>query len=189
MDPNYYSKTLTAAVMKLGPGILYVIVGYFLFIKLPFWLLTKMVKQNRPMNFQDHINAHSSFKMEEYDAFISRINDQTDRRADVKDDRPKQEKARPKPQQKKPHEKMKDKPRPKEAPKMEALKATPEEIIFNLSPGQLVTKDELKKKYHDLLRTHHPDKVASLAPEFKKIAEIKTKAINTAYDRLKNKAA
>ena len=63
------------------------------------------------------------------------------------------------------------------------------ESIFNLKTGEKYTKDELKKKYHELLRQNHPDRVASMGADFKKLAEQNTKEINKAYEKLKSKAS
>ncbi|HEY3444994.1 MAG TPA: J domain-containing protein [Myxococcales bacterium] len=41
--------------------------------------------------------------------------------------------------------------------------------------------DEVKKAYRALITQYHPDKVAHLAPEFKKLAEERTREINIAY--------
>ncbi len=74
----------------------------------------------------------------------------------------------------------------KEAPKKSRPKDISAEEIFQLRPGESFTKKDLKKKYHDLLKQNHPDKVAA---ELKKSAELKTKEINIAYVKLKNRAA
>ena len=186
MDPNYYATTLTNAAMKLGPTLIYLVVGFFLFIKLPFWIMSKVVRNNRsPFD----LGSNSQLKLEEYDAFIKRINDQT---VAPKSHGAKRETNE---QQFRSDQRAKEKPKSTQEPKKPSPKApppprlTPEEILFDLAPGQLIKKGELKRKYHELLMTHHPDKVASLAPEFKRMAEIKTKEINSAYTRLKKKAA
>ncbi|MDD4976580.1 MAG: J domain-containing protein [Bacteriovorax sp.] len=41
---------------------------------------------------------------------------------------------------------------------------------------------EIKKAYYKVVGQYHPDKVASLAPEFKAMAEDKSKIINHAYE-------
>lgn len=65
---------------------------------------------------------------------------------------------------------------------------TPEHIL-GLKSNEPFTKEELKKKYFDLLKQNHPDRVASMGEDFKKLAEKNTKEINRAYDKLKNRAA
>jgi DnaJ like chaperone protein len=47
----------------------------------------------------------------------------------------------------------------------------------------------LKKRYFELLKQNHPDRVASMGPDFKKLAENNTKEINKAFETLKKKAA
>lgn len=48
------------------------------------------------------------------------------------------------------------------------------------------TKEEIKRKYHQLARKHHPDKLGGLNEEEKKINEEKFKKINLAYELLNN---
>jgi DnaJ like chaperone protein len=45
-----------------------------------------------------------------------------------------------------------------------------------------VTREEIRKKYRDLAKQYHPDRVADLGPELKEIAEKKMKEINQAYE-------
>ena len=47
------------------------------------------------------------------------------------------------------------------------------------------TKEELKKAYRKSIAEYHPDKVANLGEDIKRLADSKTKAINNAYDYLK----
>lgn len=65
---------------------------------------------------------------------------------------------------------------------------TPEEI-FSLKPGELITQSDLKKRYFELLKQNHPDRVASMGHDFKKLAEKNTKEINKAFEQLKKKAS
>ena len=46
------------------------------------------------------------------------------------------------------------------------------------------SEKELKEAYRNTVKMNHPDKVASLAPEFRNLAERKTKQINQAYAKL-----
>jgi hypothetical protein len=48
---------------------------------------------------------------------------------------------------------------------------------------------EIKKAYYKVVGQYHPDKVASLAPEFKAMAEEKSKIINRAYEECLKKVA
>ena len=101
----------------------------------------------------------------------------------VIDEKPKaQAQARPQPkQQHQQHQAPPKKPTP--APGFNA------EAVFDLKPGETITKGELKKRYYELLKGCHPDKVAALDPEFKKLADKRTKDINMAYEKLKSRAA
>jgi len=54
---------------------------------------------------------------------------------------------------------------------------------LGLQPG--ATAEEIKKAYRALSMQYHPDKVAHLGEEFKRVAEEKMKEINVAYQRLK----
>jgi DnaJ-domain-containing protein 1 len=55
-----------------------------------------------------------------------------------------------------------------------------------LDLGTNANPAQVRKAYLFAINQYHPDKFASLPPEFRKIAEEKTKEINTAYDRLKS---
>jgi len=59
--------------------------------------------------------------------------------------------------------------------------------ILGLSPG--ADFSEVKKAYRTLSMQYHPDKVAHLGEEFKRVAEEKMKEINAAYQHLKTKSA
>lgn len=156
---QYVVTTLTKGVGKIGPIVITIVVGYFLFIKLPFLFFRKGLKdskENLPQgNFQ-------------------------------KVEAPPKEEPKIKEEPKKPREeKKKEPPKKKEEPKP---KTVTDEEIFGLRPGEKFTQDELKKRYRELLKGTHPDKVAALDPDFKKLADKKTKEINTAYEKLKSKA-
>jgi DnaJ domain len=159
---QYVVTTLTKGVGKIGPVVITIVLGYFIFVKLPFLLFRKGLKVSKenplPENFQ---------KLEEKPA-----------EKKIEQEKPK---ARPRPQA---QEKKKDPPpRSKEEPKTQS----PEEILGYAS-GERFSAEELKKRYRDLLKGSHPDKVAALDPEFKKLADKRTKEINSAYEKLKSKA-
>lgn len=165
MDPaQYYITTLTTAFSKIGPLVLFVVGGYFIFIKLPFLFLKKSMDDQK-----------KSFEQEK------------------KEPVPKLERVTRPPQEEKKQEK-KDGPKQKEEPKRPAPKPkpaavpTPEEVL-GLRPGEIVSQGELKKRYFELLKQNHPDRVASMGPDFKKLAEKNTKDINDAYQKLKSKAS
>lgn len=48
------------------------------------------------------------------------------------------------------------------------------EGIFNIKNGESLTQEELKKRYRDLLKVHHPDKVAAEGTQVRKLADKKT---------------
>lgn len=54
--------------------------------------------------------------------------------------------------------------------------------ILQVSPG--ATEAEITAAYREMVKMYHPDKVASLAPEYQVIAEHRTKEINAAYQTL-----
>jgi DnaJ like chaperone protein len=55
--------------------------------------------------------------------------------------------------------------------------------VLGLSAG--AGKDEIKRRYRELSKENHPDRVAHLGEEFREIAEKKMAEINRAYDTLK----
>jgi len=55
--------------------------------------------------------------------------------------------------------------------------------ILELPPG--ASQSEIRAAYRRLAARYHPDKVAHLGEEFQKLAEIKFKAIQAAYDALR----
>ena len=54
--------------------------------------------------------------------------------------------------------------------------------VFNLD--ETATLNDAKKNYRDLVKSYHPDLVSHLGPDLKKVAEAKTKEINSAYNIL-----
>jgi len=57
--------------------------------------------------------------------------------------------------------------------------------VLGLEPG--ASAEEVKNSYRRLSKEYHPDKVAHLGEEFRRIAEEKMKEINVAYNHLKKK--
>jgi DnaJ like chaperone protein len=45
-----------------------------------------------------------------------------------------------------------------------------------------VTKEQIRSKYIGLISLYHSDRVYHAGPELKKLAEMKSKEINAAYD-------
>jgi DnaJ-domain-containing protein 1 len=60
------------------------------------------------------------------------------------------------------------------------------ESLNILDLGATTDAAQVRKAYLTAVNRYHPDKFANMPPEFRKLAEEKTKEINTAYDRLKN---
>jgi DnaJ-domain-containing protein 1 len=54
-----------------------------------------------------------------------------------------------------------------------------------LGVQETATLDEIADVYKKKIRQYHPDKVESLGPELKKLAELKSKDINAAYNLAK----
>jgi hypothetical protein len=54
--------------------------------------------------------------------------------------------------------------------------------ILNLGP--VADRETIRIAYREMAKLYHPDKVASLAPEFRELAEIRMKEINAAYEEL-----
>lgn len=99
--------------------------------------------------------------------------------------RPEQNKSEQRKTEQKKTEQKKTEPPKRPVPPQEK---SPEEVL-GFRPNEAISKSELKKRYFDKLKENHPDRVASMGEDFKKLAEKNTKEINKAYDRLKNKAA
>ncbi len=198
MDPvQYYVTTLSHAAQKLGPIILFVALGYLVFIKLPFMMALKVNKENKPKSDEaDKLNPQVDLKTPP-DTKIkidSTSHQERQKKKDyereqerIRQEKKKQERdkarAEDEKKQKKSEEKSKQDP-PKDSPTH-----SPAAVIFEFKPGETFTKTELKKRYHELLRQNHPDKVAALGSDFKTLAEKKTKDINSAYEELKKKAS
>jgi DnaJ-domain-containing protein 1 len=70
----------------------------------------------------------------------------------------------------------------------DALEAEPAVNAFAILGIQgRATDHEISAAYRAKARDYHPDKVATLAPEFRQLAELKMKEINLAYESLKAK--
>ena len=54
-----------------------------------------------------------------------------------------------------------------------------------LGVQEIASLDEIANAYKKKIRQYHPDKVESLGPELKKLAELKSKDINAAYSMAK----
>lgn len=182
---TYYITTLTKAFTKIGPIVAFLLAGYFIFIKLPFLFFLRNMRDNKVKFDVTPKKPEKDYTLEDYKDFQRRMKTIS---------APKPEKQEEKKQEKKQERKEEPKTEKKQDQKQEVRKPSPKidssaEEIFELKPGQSFTQSELKKKYLELLKQNHPDKVAQMGPDFKKLAEKKTKDINQAYAKLKAKAA
>lgn len=157
---HYLTTTLTNVFGKVLPWIGMGAFLYLISIKLPFQLLMKVQKENKKPE------TGPPEKQVEIVADVSKPQE----KIRIEGPRPAERKVPPKQKPKKAH-------------------LTLAEEVFDLEAGQILSTSELKKRYHDLLRKHHPDKVDALGNDFKKLAEKKTKEINQAYQKLKSKAS
>lgn len=173
----YIAKTMVVAFTKIGPVVGFIIMGYFVFIKLPFLFFRRSLKATRSFEgtpFHASEGFKQDFNFKDYDNFLKR-------QARIESGQPKEE-------QKKEERRKEERKAP---PKHEKSRSgvSREEQIFNLEAGERLSKQELKKRYRDLLKQNHPDKVASEGTQLRLRAEIKSKEINSAYEKLKSRAA
>ncbi len=68
----------------------------------------------------------------------------------------------------------------REAPKR------PAHVVLGVNSG--ASREEITAKYRELAQMYHPDKVASLAPEFRELAELRMKELNAAYREMLKQA-
>lgn len=160
--------------MNIGPIFGFIFVGYFIFFKLPFLFFLKNMKKNKE-NFKSEMNApeikDEKYSVKDYEKFL-------------------QNKKKIESISYNRHESNNEK-KQKDRPKNESSQSTnlSAEILFGISPGERFSKDDLKKRYRELLKMNHPDRVATLSEEFKELADKKTKQINSAYEKLLKKAS
>jgi hypothetical protein len=199
---EYYVTTLTNAFKNLAPYVAFLVGGYFIFIKMPFLFLKKSMDDQKKKLHEENkgfeVTKEEKYTVDDYLAFQQKLklmNGGQEKSGASKKEEPRQERktqqrSEQKREQRSEQKKEQKTEQKREAPKRPAEPAdqSPEEI-FNLRPGQAITKSELKKRYFELLKQNHPDRVASMGQDFKKLAEKNTKEINKAYDRLKNKAS
>lgn len=200
MDPtvNYYVTTLTTAFKNIAPVVAFIIGGYFVFVKLPFLFLKKSMddqKKKLQEENKDLSVKEEKYSVEDYKKFqrqMKLINGQQEKPAEKQKvlEHPaakKQEHQQRKPEEKKKEEKKEEKKAEPKRPEP-AASQTPEEVL-GFKPNATFTKSELKKRYLELLKQNHPDRVASMGQDFKNLAEKNTKEINKAYEKLKGRAS
>lgn len=201
MEPvNYYITTLTNAFKTLAPYAAFLIGGWFIFIKMPFLFLKKSMDDQKKKLEEENKNSElpvEKYSVENYLEFQRKLKLMNgEKEQDKKKEEPKAEKRTERKQQQTHQQSNQQRTREqqssqkKEAPKrpQESVSQSPEEI-FNFRPNESFSKSELKKRYFELLKQNHPDRVASMGTDFKKLAEKNTKEINKAYDKLKLKAS
>ncbi|MCG5077492.1 J domain-containing protein [Paraburkholderia tagetis] len=69
---------------------------------------------------------------------------------------------------------------PEEPPRADPI----EEACRVLQLNRPFTTEQLRAAYRQRMSQYHPDKVSSLGPEFRELAESKSKEINRAFDLL-----
>ncbi len=195
MEPNYYVNTIINSAKTLGPIAIFLIGGYLIFIKMPFLFLKKSMDTQKKKLQEENKGleiAEQKYSVEDYKEFQRKMK-LMNAKAEVPKlkalDNPNAKKEEPRKERRetpRPEQKKEEIKRPSPAPS--AAGQSPEQIL-GLKLNESFTKEELKKKYYDLLKQNHPDRVASMGEDFKKLAEKNTKEINRAYDKLKNRAA
>ncbi len=180
MNSSQYADYATKTLMIGGSKVLVigvtVLVGYLLFIKLPFWFFRQTLKDVRK-------EAEAAPELPKVTSQEKVLSLEEKIRRDNEELKKEQKKKEQKKEQKKEEPKREPPKRPVPEPHLSP------EAVFDLRPGEKLSVGELKSRYHDLLKQSHPDRVASMGPEFKKLAEKKTKEINDAYAKLKRKAS
>lgn len=189
---NYYITTLSTAFTKLLPYFIFLVGGYFVFIRLPFLFLRKSMDtqkkkledDNKSIQAQDK-KVYSIDDYREFQKTMKLMNGESPKEGQKKEERKTDQK---KTEQQRTEQKRSEKKQEDSKRSNPPNGQSPEEI-FNLKPNEVISKVELKKRYFELIKQNHPDRVASMGADFKKLAEKNTKEINKAYDKLKAKAA
>jgi hypothetical protein len=243
MHGDYLANTMILGLAKLIPVILFSIAGYFIFIKLPFWVFLRVLRASKglpayqmaqfswesPQYKPDYgVNNYEAFlrkqkRAQEAEAIYQqqviaerehiqetrreatnsgvdteanekrkryveelRMKSQADARKREEDRRRRDEAKRARAEEAR---RQKAEEERREEQKKYARQNDGLEAIFSFKSGESFSRSELKKRYFTLLKTHHPDRFASQGEEAKLQAEIRTKEINSAYERLLSRAA
>lgn len=243
MQGEYIANTMFLGMAKLIPVILFSIAGYFIFIKLPFWIFLRVLRASKGLPAYEmaqfswespqykpeyNVNNYEAFlrkqrraqeaeqlieqqKIAEREAFQEARREATnsgvDSEANERRKRYAEElKMKSQAEAKKREEDRRRRAEARRAREEEARRQKAEEqrreehkryarqddgleALFSFKVGESFSRSELKKRYFTLLKTHHPDRFASQGEEAKIQAEIKTKEINSAYERLLSRAA
>jgi hypothetical protein len=176
---EYYTTTLTNAGTKILPVVVFILGGYFVFVKLPFLFFMKSMEREKKRLQEEKKEGEKVYTLDDYRSFQKTMKEL---KGSSKEERK---------EEKKKTESKKEGPKHERKPHRESHRRgtpTPEEI-FMLRAGEVLDANELKKRYFELLKQNHPDRVSSMGDEFKRLAEKNTKEINRAYDQLKKKAS
>jgi hypothetical protein len=172
MNPvDYYLTVSVNAFRNILPLVVFLVGGYFIFFKLPFFLLRKNLQNEKNKLSEENNKVESPKKIDSNSKAKSQI-----RIKIIKSERSQEKRASSSSEENVKNQKNQKK------------NQTPEEV-FNLKPHETITQAELKKRYFELLKKNHPDRVASMGEDFKKLAEKNTKDINEAYEKLRIKAS
>jgi DnaJ-domain-containing protein 1 len=172
MDPaHYYYTTMMTAFTKLAPYFIFIVGGYFIFIKMPFLFLKKSMDDQKK-----NLEPEKKDAVPKLEKPVEKPRDRLERKEEQRKEGPKKEQPK------------KEAPPKRPQPAAAQKTLSPEEVL-GFRPGEAFTQSELKKRYFDLLKQNHPDRVAMMGADFKKLADKNTKDINQAYEKLKNKAA
>lgn len=243
MHGDYIANTMFLGMAKLIPVILFSVAGYFIFIKLPFWIFLRVLRASKglpayqmaqfsweaPQYKPDYgVNNYEAFlrkqkRAQESEAIYQQqilaekeaaqearresTNSGVDSEANERRKRYAEElrmKSQEQAKRREEDRRRRDEERRARAEEARRQKAQQErreeqksyarhddglEAIFSFKVGENFSRSELKKRYFTLLKTHHPDRFASQGEEAKLQAEIRTKEINSAYERLLQRAA
>jgi hypothetical protein len=170
---QYYVTTLVQAFKNLAPLVLFIIGGYLIFVKLPFWFLrNNMIDQKKKLQGLNNDLALGKG---------NKINQ--DDKKNFEQQRVTFEGTSSKREEKRREGKKSPPNRGGE------IKSVSPEEVMGFKPNDAFTKLELKKRYLELLKQNHPDRVAFMGQDFKALAEKNTKDINDAYEKLKKRAS
>ncbi len=196
MEPNYYVNTIINSAKTLGPIAIFLIGGYLIFIKMPFLFLKKSMDTQKKKLQEENKGlevVQEKYSVEDYKEFqrkmkLMNAKSEVPKLKALDTEPKKEERRKEEPRKERKQESRQEQKRPEQKPQAAPAAQTPEEIL-GFKPNESITKAELKKRYFDLLKQNHPDRVASMGTDFKTLAEKNTKEINRAYDKLKNRAA
>lgn len=193
---NYYATTLGNAFSKLLPLLIFLVGGYFIFIKMPFLFFRKSMDNQKKQEAEGKKElAVKDYSVDDYLEFQQKMKQMRGETPKLESASAKKEEKKAEPKTEKTEQKKTEQKKTESKERRERVQRPPPpqemspEKIFGFQDNQKISKTELKKRYFELLKQNHPDRVASMGADFKKLAEKNTKDINSAYEKLKNKAA